>query len=64
MLMRLLVFAVAMYLFFRFLRSVFASVSAPPGKPAQPAKTHAPDFSDVKEAEFEDITPPNPPTKK
>jgi hypothetical protein len=63
--MRVLIFLVTMYIFYRILKSVLL---APPRRrsanQAPRRGRHASDFSDVQEAEYEDITPPpapNPP---
>ncbi len=60
--MRLLIYFLIAYFVYRMLRSLL--LPAPRAKaarrPAAPRR-HAADFSDVQEAEFEDLTPPPPP---
>ena len=65
MVLRFVLWWILAYLFWKFLRSLFNPLAPKPrkpkdnGRPAGPRR-HAPDFSDVPDAEFEDITPPKP----
>jgi hypothetical protein len=58
--LRLLFYFVVFYLVWRIARWILTAVIGPPqNRQATRARHgHAPDFSDVPEADFEDITPP------
>ncbi len=58
---RLLIYFLIAYFVYRMLRSILLPASRPrtvrrPGAP----RRHAANFSDVQEAEYEDLTPPPP----
>ncbi len=59
--MRLLIYFLIAYIVYRMLRAIL--LPAPRARAARRTRAprrHAADFSDVQEAEFEDLTPPPP----
>ena len=58
--LRLLLYFIVFYVFWRIVRSVLSLFIGPAPKKQsfRTQRRHAPDFSDVPEADFEDITPP------
>lgn len=61
---RVILYGAIAFILFRIFRAIAGSVSRgsaqPPRRPASPPKQKQ-DFSNVQDAEFEDITPPKPP---
>jgi hypothetical protein len=62
---RVILYGVIAFILFRIFRAVAGSVSrgsgTPPRRPASPPPRQKQEFSNVQDAEFEDITPKKPP---